>query len=371
MRAGAARAPLLGLFRALLAQGVPLGVRDWLDALRALEKNAGRPDVTALHRLALALWARNDDERRLIDGWFDALPAPESALLSRIDALLDAGRAAAGTIPRTSGPVAAANASGRPRAGDAASAPDVAAPAERARVSICDAEDSNGAALPRVQAAPPIAEEPALDPPVQVGARDMAVLWRRLRRAARRGASTELDLEATVRRRCEEGVLRAPVRRPQRANSARVLVLADAGDTMAPWRPLLQTLRASLPAGGFADSALRWFIDVPGDELYRDEACAEPEAAAALMRRFEGAALLIVSDVGSARGLLDRRRAARARAFVARWAPALTRVVWLNPMPEDRWRGTSAALVAADPQISCVALGPGALLGTIDLLRGQ
>lgn len=53
---------LLGLFRELLANGVPLGVRD----------------------PALALWFRSETERRLITRWCDLVPIPAPALVDAI-----------------------------------------------------------------------------------------------------------------------------------------------------------------------------------------------------------------------------------------------------------------------------------------------
>lgn len=369
----AAGTPLLGLFRSLLSHGLPLGMRDWLDALRALERGAGAPDSAALRRLALALWTRSDDERRLVDAWFGEQPPAPAAVLAELDALL-AGNAAPAAVGPAAAPAGTVAAPGRavPGAAPAAAPEPPTAPAgERVRVALADTQGDTGFALPRVQAQPAIAEAPLLEPPLVVKPREMAVLWRRLRRAARRGAPTELDLPATIRLRCEQGVLRAPVLRARRANSARVLLLADAGAAMAPWRPLLHTLAESLRGGGFDKADVRWFADAPGDDLYRDPALSAAEPAARVMARFEGAALLVVSDAGSARGLLDRRQAVQTRAFVARWAPALGSVVWLNPMPAARWAGTTAALVAADRRITSVALAPGALLRAIDLLRGR
>ena len=44
---------LLGLFRELLANGVPLGVRDYLDALRALQLGFGQDGRQALRDLPI------------------------------------------------------------------------------------------------------------------------------------------------------------------------------------------------------------------------------------------------------------------------------------------------------------------------------
>ena len=77
----------LRLFRELKAGGVPVGVRDYLDGLEALRLGFGQGSRAALRELAIALWGRSDEERRLISRWFDVLPAPDGALADAIDAI--------------------------------------------------------------------------------------------------------------------------------------------------------------------------------------------------------------------------------------------------------------------------------------------
>ncbi|HRD93220.1 MAG TPA: hypothetical protein PK201_08835, partial [Accumulibacter sp.] len=76
-----------------------------------------------------------------------------------------------------------------------------------------------------LSAEPVIGEDYVLHPQTLVSLRDMAVLWRRYRRSTRRGPPSELDLAATIRERCQRGLLQQPVCRPRRRNSARLLVL--------------------------------------------------------------------------------------------------------------------------------------------------
>ena len=92
--------PLLhGLFRELVANGVPIGIRDYLDGIRALRLGYGQCGAAltgedgmrqALCALARTLWARSDEEHRLISRWFARIPAPPGALVEEVDAALDA-----------------------------------------------------------------------------------------------------------------------------------------------------------------------------------------------------------------------------------------------------------------------------------------
>ncbi len=367
--------PLFGLFRELLANGVALGVRDYLDGLRALRLGFGEGGRRELRDLALALWARSDDERRLISRWFADVPDSGQPLL---DALAEALRAAEARAPertgetRRTGAAAAAGGQGSeaPPAlnGGEATPP----PAERrARVSFAGAREGGGLPVPRLAAEPPIGEDYVLQPETPLGLRELAVLWRRYRRSTRRGPRRELDLAATIGERCRRGLLPRPVYRARRGNSARLLVLADSSPSMDPWRPFLATLAESLRFSRLASGELRYFGNLPRRQLFADAEHGHPQPLDEVLRRHAGAGLLVVSDAGSARGYLNRRRARQTASFLdtaRRFFPA---IAWLNPMPRERWAGTTAALVAAGPDGVMLPLDATHLLHAVDILRGN
>ena len=62
-------------------------------------------------------------------------------------------------------------------------------------------------------------------PQYPVSFRAVAQAWRRLRWPVREGPATELDVDATVQRRCSLGVVSPPVLRPRRRNRAKLLLL--------------------------------------------------------------------------------------------------------------------------------------------------
>lgn len=365
---------LLGLFRELKANGVPVGTRDYLDGVEALRLGFGQGDRAALRELASALWGRSDEERRLIARWFDVLPPPEAAQITAIDDTLDSLDAttseptAAATAPRPVAPTAAGS-SASPSAAPGPSPDTAIAQAARARVSFAATREGSGLPIPRLASAPPIGEDYVLDPQPLISPRDMAVLWRRYRRSTRHGPRTEMDLAATLRERCRRGLLCRPVCRPRRSNSARLLILADASPSMDPWRPFLATLAASLPLGRLARAELRYFNNQPRRQLYATSGLDEPEDRDAVLRRHAGAALLVVSDAGSARGALNRRRALQTADFLDEARRLFPSAVWLNPMPRRRWAGTTAGLIADGP-VPMLPIDAPNLLRAIDILRG-
>ena len=365
---------LLGLFRELVANGVKVGVRDYLDGVRALQQGFGQPDRQNLRRLAQTLWARSEVEQRLIARWFDGVPLPDAALLAGVDEALDLA------VPERREPA--------PRARRVADGPDLAidklppqddipAPAAsseaaaRALLSFASAREGGGLPVPRLLVQPLIGEDYVLHPRALISPREMAVLWRRYRRGTRHGPRTELDIAASIRERSRRGLLQQPVCRARRSNSARLLVLADASPSMDPWRPFVASLGDSLRFGRLASAELRYFANLPRRQLYATPELSQGEPSDELLRRHAGASLLVISDAGSARGYLNRRRGVQTAEFLVEASRHFAGIVWFNPMPRGRWSGTTAALIEAAPQITMLPLDATHLQRGIDILRGN
>ena len=367
---------LLGLFRELKANAVPVGVRDYLDGLRALRLGFGHSGREQLRDMALILWSRSDEERRLIARWFDALPTPDSAIEGKIDAFFSPGDSDSNTATirlssDSSTPFVPSdtvrNKVSDNRLSDPANAP---APEASARVAFAGIREGSGIPVPRLTIVPSISEDYVLHPQSLISSRDMAVLWRRYRRSTRYGRCTELDLHATLRERCSHGLLCRPVLRPRRSNSARLLLLVDASPSMDPWRPFFATLSESLTLSRLGSADLYYFNNLPRTQLFTTVGLGEPEELDEILCRHAGAGLLVVSDGGSARGVLNRRRAIQTAAFLARVSRQFPAAAWLNPMPPDRWTGTTAAHIAAGP-VPMLPLDAAHLLRAIDILRGN
>ena len=360
--------PLLGLFRGLVATGLPIGVRDYLDGLRALQGGFGFDGREGLRRLAQHLWARSDAERRLIDSWFDAVPVVDTGLADPIEQLLSVSQ---GTSRRPDPLSTATDAAPEVDAQQMNQATEDAVTAPRARISFASVREGSGLPVPRQDVAPPIGEAYVLQPQQPISARELTVLWRRFRRGTRQGACTELDLTGSVRERCRRGLLLKPVLRPRRSNSARLLILADTSASMDPWRPWLETLAESLLLGRFARAEMHYFNNLPRKQLFATPGLTDQQPRDEVLRRNVGAALLVVSDAGSARGFLNRRRATQTSDFLAAAARLFPTGLWLNPMPRERWAGNTAALVAKSPSITMLPLDAASLLRGIDILRGN
>lgn len=370
--------PLLGLFRELLANGTPVGVRDYLDGLRALQLGFGHNSPDRLLKLALALWSRSDEEHRLISRYFGSFPELSNELIQGVEQVLlgnlgetkDQDRKGSKQASWKAGVDSPLLRLKQPIKGTTEKSTSIDE-VSRALVSFSNAQRDGGLPLPNLVADPYIAEEYLLKPQTQFRPRDLAVLWRRYRRSTRHGPRSELDLAATIHDRCRQGYLSHPVCRSRRTNSARLLILSDVSASMDPWQPFVEMLPDSLTLGRLASAKVYYFSNLPRNQLFAAPALTEPISRDEVLRQNTGAGVLVISDAGSSRGYLNRRRALQTSKFLAEFAGKCPSIVWLNPMPRSRWAGTTAGLIASSPAVTMLPLNPPQLMHAIDILRGN
>lgn len=381
------------LFAQLRQRGFDLGPTD-LDALRsALQAGFGWASRDALRELLVALWAKTPREAQALRSLFERLPWPGGW-----DAL----------TPLIPAPAA-------PRAPKLA-AVDPLPPrfADSRRVDDTEAKNTTDDALQlaRVSAGLPpwplqgvrFADARLIDVEMfPLNHREVAQAFRRLRRPARIGPPTELDIDATVALRSRCGVVTPPVMVPRRRNTAHLAVFVDAQTSMRPYRPFVdmvcdavlqagllrramrfyfhelpvaETGRAlldELPVGGFTpvlDSVLGRIAPTSAGEVYLDPALERPLAWAELLRTLEpGTAVLVVSDADAARGSFDLNRLHDMLAFARALRRHGSTLAWLNPVPRALWARSTAAQLAR--HVPMYALDRVGVLQAVNALRGQ
>jgi uncharacterized protein with von Willebrand factor type A (vWA) domain len=153
-------------------------------------------------------------------------------------------------------------------------------------------------------------------------------------------------------------------------NTARLLILADASPSMAPWRPFLDALAQSLHLSRVQGAELWYFVNVPRRSLFATPALTDAKPAKDVFGRYAGGAMLVVGDAGASRGFLNRTRVAQSRSFLAEANRRMRSVVWVNPMPPARWEDTSAAALAAAGGATFLSLDFASMIRGVDVLRG-
>lgn len=179
--------------------------------------------------------------------------------------------------------------------------------------------------------------------------RQMVKGWQFLRHTEVKGYSDRIDLPATIKQIAREGIFFKPVFEPGIRNREDTLVIfADFRGSMTPFHELTQRLiHSALNEGGHPSAAVYYFQNVPVGYVYRHPNLTGPvkvkEALQKTNRNFTLA--IIISDAGSARGGDADHNQVRADItafFLEHLNEACAQVIWLNPMPAHRWKGTAA-----------------------------
>jgi uncharacterized protein with von Willebrand factor type A (vWA) domain len=379
-------APLLDLFYELRQRNFPLGAPDYILALRALAEGLGVGSREDLLFLCQLLWAKSHDEQREVAEALDEL-LPRRLSDEELEALLAGeAEAASGSNSPPALPIEepsnepgrkAADAT-RPGAGGEATA---GAPVQKHGASIPTAlrfmsigtGSTHGVPLPAAGTRARWRFNPHLDfvGSLPVSRRRMKHSWRHYRRMRRVGPPVELDVSATVEDIYRRGVFVEPLLAPRRVNTARVLILVDEGGSMVPFRRAMRALLETAAQGGAPNAAVFFFHDVPGERLFLEPWLDASEPTAAVLNSFRDFGVLVIGDAGAARGNFDSARAAQTGRFISAVRRHTPHIAWLNPMPRERWVGTTAAAIVENCDVAMFEFGPAGLDSAVDVLRGR
>lgn len=371
--------PLYQLFTELRLAGLPLGIRDYQAALAAVQGGLDGSDRERLRQVCRALWIKTTDPAivHLLDHHFERLiPATYGRSTPT----------ATTTSQQTEQPAAEETKTAVTTPDEEAVELDDFADDEAPETAVDPVHQS----LNQLQALSGLADEVQVAESTRrqldlvsrfyysftgdylpVTSRQMKQNWRYLRRAARFGPPVELDIEATVDKIARDGFLADPVLRPRRTNRAQLIILLDHDGSMTPFHSLGRRLAATAREGGRLGAAdVFYFHDCPRDYLYLDPYYQRFLPITNLLAQVHPlhTSVLIFSDAGAARGRLDEARIAQTAVFLNQLQTAVRHLAWLNPMPQARWAGSSAGLIARQiPMFETTQTG---LQGAIKALRG-
>jgi uncharacterized protein with von Willebrand factor type A (vWA) domain len=236
------------------------------------------------------------------------------------------------------------------------------------------AADPTWSFLP-VQTAPPPApagEPGELNTFWPLPRRSMDYGWRYLRRMVADGPADIPDIAATVEAVARTGIYLEPVYRRRETNHVRLILLVDQGGSMGPFHRFTRDLVESLRQSEHFNRELIevwYFHNVIGEYLYANPHLTRPEACDEILGRCDGeTSVVIVSDAGAAKGSYRPERIRETSQSLYRLKKRTSLIAWLNPMPEDRWPGTSAQIVAH--LVRMCQMTPDGFANAIDEARG-
>lgn len=353
--------PLLDIFNSLRQRhGLPLGIEEYLVLVRSFESGFGISDRLELQQLCCILWAKSEEENRLIRRLFEQTWCHSPSELTKHDTSIK------DNIPLQPSPSNQASVSEKSSPSEPLSdleAPPIITPepvqaVQAVRVSRRDREMKR----PRYM---------LLTEYFPVTKRQMKQCWRHLRRIVRTGIPTELDVEATVAKIGSEGILLQPVLAPSPTNKTDLVLLIDQEGSMVPFHDLSRQLVETAQRGGrLRTTNVFYFHNCPDNYLYRSPTMLDAKLVSELLEEIgERAAVLIVSDAGAARGNFDQERVDNTKTWIEQLQQSVRYFAWLNPMPNDCWCRTTAEEIARF--VPMFEMNPQGMNTAISVLRGR
>ena len=187
-----------------------------------------------------------------------------------------------------------------------------------------------------------------LDDQVELGTRNIKVALRRLRRFAREGAPTELDLDGTIKATAHQGYLDL-IMRPERRNKINVLIFFDIGGSMDSHIKLCEEL-FSAARSEFKNLEYFYFHNCLYEGVWKDNRRRHTEKLATwdVLHKypsdykviFVGDATMSPYEITYAGGSVEHWNEEPGGIWLERVNQIYESCIWINPIPERHWEYT-------------------------------
>ncbi len=185
------------------------------------------------------------------------------------------------------------------------------------------------------------------DDQVELGTRNIKVALRRLRRFAREGADTELDLDDTIHSTAANAGLLDIKLRPERHNKVKVLMLMDVGGSMDDHIKRVEELFSATKTE-FKHLEYYYFHNCLYDYVWKNNRRRHAEKLATwdLLHKytpdykviFVGDATMSPYEILQPGGSVEYNNPEAGAVWLNRVIEQFPRFVWLNPEPEGLWQ---------------------------------
>ena len=188
-----------------------------------------------------------------------------------------------------------------------------------------------------------------LDDSVELGVRNIKVALRRLRRFARKGAATELDLDGTITGTARNAGWLDLQMRPERHNAIKVLLFLDIGGSMDDHIQTCEEL-FSAARSEFKHLEHFYFHNCVYEGVWKDNHRRHNEKLLTwdvihnygpdYKLVFVGDASMSPYEIARPGGSVEHWNEEAGAVWMERLLNTWSRAVWLNPLPEEHWNYT-------------------------------
>jgi hypothetical protein len=185
-----------------------------------------------------------------------------------------------------------------------------------------------------------------LDGDIEIGTRNMKLALRRLRRFARQGAATELDMPGTIRATANNAGTLDLKLVPERHNAVKVLLLLDIGGSMDDHVRLSSELFSAVRTE-FKHLEHYYFHNCIYERLWKDNRRRRDTETPTwdVLRKYGpdwklilvGDATMSPYEIREAGGSVEHWNEEAGRVWMQRLTGHFRRSAWLNPTPREHW----------------------------------
>jgi len=189
-----------------------------------------------------------------------------------------------------------------------------------------------------------------LDDTLALGTRNIKVALRRLRRFAREGAPSELDLDGTIKGTAHKGFLDIQMR-AERHNAVKVLIFFDVGGSMNPHVRTMEELFSAVRSE-FKHLEYFYFHNFLYERVWRDNRRRQTNSTPTweVLRTFpHDYKVVIVGDASMSPyeivmpgGSVEHWNEEAGVVWLQRLLQIYPKTIWLNPIKKDWWDHTQS-----------------------------
>ena len=189
-----------------------------------------------------------------------------------------------------------------------------------------------------------------LDDTLALGTRNIKVALRRLRRFAREGAPSELDLDGTIKGTARKGFLDIQMR-AERHNAVKILIFFDVGGSMNPHIRTMEELFSAVRSE-FKHLEYFYFHNFLYERVWRDNRRRQTNSTPTweVLRTFpHDYKVVIVGDASMSPyeivmpgGSVEHWNEEAGAVWLQRLLQIYPKTIWLNPIKKDWWDHTQS-----------------------------
>jgi uncharacterized protein with von Willebrand factor type A (vWA) domain len=195
-----------------------------------------------------------------------------------------------------------------------------------------------------------------LDDTLALGTRNIKVALRRLRRFAREGAPSELDLDGTIKGTARKGFLDIQMR-AERHNAVKILIFFDVGGSMNPHIRTMEELFSAVRSE-FKHLEYFYFHNFLYERVWRDNRRRQTNSTPTweVLRTFpHDYKVVIVGDASMSPyeivmpgGSVEHWNEEAGAVWLQRLLQIYPKTIWLNPIKKDWWDHTQSVSIVRE-----------------------